>query len=660
MLGGHNPNISLLPDNPSAQIAPVQGGGGIAGEGTAMDSWKILPVQIPEGELPKLSVTSGNLTKFKNTWRRTLGPNVPSRKNNRADPHICVGAINVTECQTYIVAPVRGDKEAMVRIMAWANEILIDYSTAHIVFMGPLKEGGSQEDANFIEKQIQALQVNYSGRALCVSEEEVSCQTLDGLVLHAVPKTSKQIGLGFLPDPDAVYHRSSRALGCLTIDTLRIPRGSKAIQSDMIFELEFMKPYTTYDPEKESMSKVIHEDTTLNAPSGWVTEVVFGSMVGGAPPATIPPSDRIQKSIDTLQKLHDKESDLDKKEKLNNQITFMKEILTLRKQLDGIKGRTKANKDLKSPIIMKINDLYIKIDNLKATPEPTPPEPPGPTPPGPTPPGPSGPIPPGPTPPGPSGPTPPGPTPPGPTPPGPTPPGPTPPGPTPPGPTPPGPTPPGPTPPGPTPAPAATPSPGSEETLRIFVDNGFYQIRKASPTVIAKWNAGNFTEDEKKLIDDQQLKYINQVIALFLQGLVEHNCDTEMRTMLSPACGVYRYIIADRMYNRLADKAVGKVASPPARITSSGPPLPPPVPPAPAPAPGPPAPGPPAPGPPAPAPAPPAPAPAPGPPVPAPAPGPPAPGPPAPPATAPAPNSPKAGGTRKKRQGAKRTLKKRK
>jgi hypothetical protein len=29
--GGHNPNISLLQDNPAARILPVQGGGGMEG-----------------------------------------------------------------------------------------------------------------------------------------------------------------------------------------------------------------------------------------------------------------------------------------------------------------------------------------------------------------------------------------------------------------------------------------------------------------------------------------------------------------------------------------------------------------------------------------------------------------------------------------------------
>ena len=59
--GGHDPSVSLLPDNPNAQITPVQGGGAnphLSGE------WKCLPVSIEEAT-KKLPVNHGAVKKYK-------------------------------------------------------------------------------------------------------------------------------------------------------------------------------------------------------------------------------------------------------------------------------------------------------------------------------------------------------------------------------------------------------------------------------------------------------------------------------------------------------------------------------------------------------------------------------------------------------------------
>jgi hypothetical protein len=67
--------------------------------------------------------------------------------------------------------------------------------------MGPLLQGGSAENGAFIVKTIETMEALYPGRALCVNNEGSAADCLDGLLLHCVPETSKQIGFGFLPDP---------------------------------------------------------------------------------------------------------------------------------------------------------------------------------------------------------------------------------------------------------------------------------------------------------------------------------------------------------------------------------------------------------------------------------------------------------------------------
>jgi hypothetical protein len=152
--------------------------------------------------------------------------------------------------------------------------------------MGPLKQGGNEEDGKYIEQQIDTLSAMYPGHALCLSEEEGSIRCLDGLILHAVPNTSKQIGFGFLPDPDVVYQRSNRRLDCLDVDTLRIPSGEhkQMGKNNMMYRLHFRKPSTLYTPEKEPKPQTLVDDHTWSSPPGWATEISFGvggSMSGG-------------------------------------------------------------------------------------------------------------------------------------------------------------------------------------------------------------------------------------------------------------------------------------------------------------------------------------------------------------------------------------------
>lgn len=71
------------------------------------------------------------------------------------------------------------------------------------------------------------------------------------------------------------------------------------------------------------------------------------------------------------------------------------------------------------------------------------------------------------------------------------------------------------------------------------------------------WEKGEFTGDESALLMDQQLKYDNKVFPLFFKGLVSHTCDSEANTQMSPECGIFRYIMADRYYQKVKEKNNG-------------------------------------------------------------------------------------------------------
>jgi hypothetical protein len=302
--------------------------------------------------------------------------------------------INVIDNPVYVVAPLRGNKTAALDCAVWAKNIIEQNPRSHVVFMGPLKQGGSNNDGEFIEKQIEALSALFPGHVLCINEENNGFKCLDGLLLHAIPETSKQIGFGFIPDPDMVYQRSSRRLDQLDVDTLRIPASShtRADSSESIYTVSFRKPSTVYNPEKEPKSLRLAHDHILSAPPGWVTEIRFDSesMSGGDP----------------------------------------------------------------------------------AGPNPI-------------------------------------------------------------------------------------PNPTYKDEL-IVLGASTYRIRVPTPEVMAQWEKGQFTGEEQRLLSDQRLKYTEKIYALFLKGLVSHQCDMESETQLDPACGVFRYIMADRYYQQVKAKTDGK------------------------------------------------------------------------------------------------------
>jgi hypothetical protein len=99
------------------------------------------------------------------------------------------------------------------------------------------------------------------------------------------------------------------------------------------------------------------------------------------------------------------------------------------------------------------------------------------------------------------------------------------------------------------------PAPGEE---LIILGSSTYRIRKPVDSVMAEWEQGKFNEEERRLLADERLKYTDKIYAMFLKGLVSHQCDIEMEMQLDPACGIFRYIMADRYYEQVKAKNTGK------------------------------------------------------------------------------------------------------
>ena len=297
LAGGHNPNVSLLPDNPGIRIEAVQGGGGLPSMPSTQamqKEWQSVPLLIENVAEYKPVIPHGALKKFQSRWRQTLGPSVPSRRKPRQDPHVIVGILNVIDTPVFVVAPLRGDEEAAKKVLGWASDLLQSEPSSHIIFMGPVLGA----TGSFIQNGLSSLIALYPGHAIHISEKESTIPSLDGILLHAIPDTSKQVALGFIPSHENVYQRSSRALGSLTVETLRIPfsKAKEAEKSDSIYTLEFESPKTIKHREKDlTMQSIVH-DVTLKPIPGWVTEIVFGQgvMVGGGMVRSIQPRNPIR------------------------------------------------------------------------------------------------------------------------------------------------------------------------------------------------------------------------------------------------------------------------------------------------------------------------------------------------------------------------------
>jgi hypothetical protein len=152
MIGGnHNPSASLLPDNPSAVIQPVQGGGGkvFTDEIPTVSnmSWKSIPVHIEDNYNNKnFEVT--NLETFDDyteRWNNIMYLNHYSVAQ-KGHANIIVGILNITEVNVFVVAPLHGNKKTAMNVFNWVNDVLNDYSDVYIIFAGPLFKKGEQDN----------------------------------------------------------------------------------------------------------------------------------------------------------------------------------------------------------------------------------------------------------------------------------------------------------------------------------------------------------------------------------------------------------------------------------------------------------------------------------------------------------------------------------
>jgi hypothetical protein len=115
-------------------------------------------------------------------------------------------------------------------------------------------------------------------------------------------------------------------------------------------------------------------------------------------------------------------------------------------------------------------------------------------------------------------------------------------------------------------------------TTPVVIGIQRFDIQKPTVEVEDKWKSGEFSEDEKAVLDLMELPTgtggDNELKTLFLKGLAEEACGSEANTMLKPECGVYRYIMALRYYDLLEKRQAGTftplIGTAPKKFKSSG------------------------------------------------------------------------------------------
>lgn len=351
--------------------------------------WHSTPLIIPVASKAKndtASISKMKAQSYIERWKRTLGTNMPSRNVPSGDVAVVVGNLNVLECPVYVVAPLRGDLDAATDTIMWANSLLKRDRDAHVVFMGPHVEGGSREDGAMIEKMLEALTASYPGHALRVGDHSMEAGSLDGLVVHAMPHTSKEIILGYVPNPDDELDSSVRNFDCLEVETIRIPSDARRRQHTgaRMLTVNFSKATSIYNRDKQPRPQLIKDNRRWNAPPGWVT-----------------------------------------------QISFHKRGLS-------VQGG------------------------------------------------------------------------------------------------------------------------GSGGGIEVILNNQIYRVRDPAEAFSA-WKDGSFTAGEKAILEENNLKFTNEVYAYFLKGLADHNCSTDPTAQLSPECGVFRYLMMKSHLDGQYDKVVGAV-----------------------------------------------------------------------------------------------------
>jgi len=548
--GGSNPPVSLIQDNPTAQISPVYGGGSNTGAPVIASGWHSTPQLIPVAP-PRLNASASHLSikNYSDRWRKTLGPSIPSRRRARnvsADEHVIVGSLNIIECPTFVVAPLRGDINAAKDVLHWAESILRERSDVHVVFSGPITEGGNSEDAMMIEKMLNSLFATFPGHAVGVGAglDLTDSGYLDGLVLHAIPHSSREVVFGFIPSPDSVKQRSNRMLDCLEVETMRVPVTalSHHYTGERMHSIHFRKPSSIYSRDKEPRPQVIRENHIWGAPPGWVTEITYTPKRGGAAgkdrakaataAATAPPAVQVPAAVAAIEKAG------------ANRAKAAAAAAAAAK--DPKKSKTPPEAASKPPT----NPPGTQGPNKKPT-------------------GPEGPQEPNKKPAGPEGPQEPPKKPEGPQEPPKKPEGPQEPNKKPEGPQEPNKKPAGPA--GPEESnkkPAGpeesnkkpedskepkTPSKNNSsdddaEGIEVVLNGKKYKVGKPEDSQ-KRWASGNFSKQEKLLLEENNLIFENEVYAIFLKGLVDNKCEGEGSTHLSPECAAFRYLMSLTYFN---------------------------------------------------------------------------------------------------------------
>jgi len=402
----YNPHVSLLPDNPSAQFTAVQGGG------SRSPQWISSPVTMKSNYQNDLRSTPTQLKKFHSLWKRKLGPSVPSRHKPKADPVFIIGSLNEKEVNGFVVAPLRGDRDAAQTLLNWSSEQIQKQSNSYILFHQPLTTGGGKENGEWIHTQLETLSAIYPGHILIVGQRESTTPStlpcLDGVFFYSLPETETQIAFGYLPDPRLVYERHSQSIDLLDIDVLKTADAGRkqADESEEILTMRFMKSSAPFSFEKEQRVQVIRTNHQWSAPPGWVTRI----------------------------------------------------------SLDGSKSQMGG----------------VDVPAVPVVPN----------------------------------------------------------------------------------------------TVKVYLGDTGYEIRSPTEEVKKLWEQQQFSPDEEKLLQDQELRYDPKVYGLFLEGLTLADCNTEASTFLNPACGVYRYIMADRLYQKLkvANRGMATIRTDISGVVPSAPP----------------------------------------------------------------------------------------
>jgi len=257
---------SLLPQAGGVTITPVQGGGGKCLSGKCKPyGWYSMPLLLPVSLQGVPTAEAKDLKALSKFW---------SIRSDLSD--IIVANIDILKSTVYIVAPLRGDVTATNDILSWAFSMVTD-PNSYIVFNGSLRAGGSEKDGDTIEGMVCYLMSRYPGQVLCVGckDSGASVCPVDGIILHALPHTSRRLFLGSIPNPRSVDESHEKEMGGIRFEIMEVDTRFKKQHTDDMFSLTFKKPTALYNRDKEPKSQDIRADKVWGAPPGWVTRIEF-------------------------------------------------------------------------------------------------------------------------------------------------------------------------------------------------------------------------------------------------------------------------------------------------------------------------------------------------------------------------------------------------